>query len=316
MSDDPMRPDTDPGATHVAAVVVEHEAPPEDFLSRLGQAARDNPASAALIAMGATWLFAGGGRVSILGGRLGRRRAAPFGYGGGAAYGYPVAMPSPMVEARLEGSVGGGAPGLDDRADEAARRAGDRAGDAAGRAARSVGRAAEGAAEVASSVGEGLGDAAQAGYRGASAAARSTGDALSRASRAAWHETEEFGQSAREFLEERPLAVGALGLAAGVGLALALPRTQAEADWLGERSDAFKSQARRAATRRLEDARRGADDVAKRMVRDAEAHGFSSDSISGAVQEFRSKLEKVALAAKDAAEDEVAGGAEAKPSAS
>ena len=303
--------------THETAVVIEHETPSEDFVSRLGQAARDNPASAALIAMGAAWLFAGGGRVSMLGGRLGgKRKAGPVGYGYGypAAYGYPVPMPSPM-EAELEGSVRAGArrgaEGLGQGADEAAGRARDAAGRSARSAEQTASRAGEGVAGFASDVGEGLSDAARASYRGASEAARSTGDALSRASRVAWHETEEFGQSAREFLDERPLAIGALGLAAGVGLALALPRTQVEAEWLGERSDAFKSQARRAATTQLKDARRGADDVAKRMIRDAEAHGFSPDSIAGAVQEFRSKLEKVALAAKDAAEDEVAGSADA-----
>ena len=308
MSEDTIRPATEPRAT---AVVVEREPRSEGFLSQLGQAARDNPASAALIAMGATWLLAGGGRVSILGGRLGGRRgAAQAVYGYPAGYGYPPPMASPM-EAELEGSAGArrGAAELERAGAGAARRTDD----AARSARQAAARAGEGAAELASDVGERLGDVAQAGYRGASSAARGAGDALSRASHAAWTETEEFGQSAREYLEERPLAIGALGLAAGVGLALALPRTRTEAEWLGERSDAFKSQARRAASTRLQDARRGADDVAKRLVRDAEAHGFSSDAIAGAVQEFQSKLEKVALAAKDAAEDEVAGGTDAKP---
>ena len=316
MSDDTIRPAAGPRAT---AVIVEGEPRSEDFVSRLGQAARENPASAALIAMGTAWLFAGGGRVSILGGRLsGRRRSAPtvdvyeegYGYSG---YSAPRPFPSEARnEAGFEGSVRAGArrgtAELGRGADGAAHRAGD--------AVRSVGRAAsragEGAAAIASDVGERLGDATQAGYHGASTAARGAGGALARAAREAWQETEDFGQSAREYLEERPFAVGALGLAAGVGLALSLPRTRTEAEWLGERSDAFKAQARRAASSRLEDARRGADDVAKRLVRDAEAHGFSSDAISGAVQEFRSKLEKVALAAKDAAEDEVAGNADAK----
>ena len=312
MSDDTIRPAAEPRTT---AVVVEREPRSEDFASRLGQAARDNPASAALIAMGAAWFLAGGGRVSILGGRLGGRRgAAPAGYPYGypAGYGYPPPTASPM-EAELEGSARAGARRGAAELGRGAEGATRRAGDAAQSARQAAARAGEGAAELASDVGERLGDAAQAGYRGASSAARGAGDALSRASRAAWAETEEFGQSAREYLEERPLAIGALGLAAGVGLALALPRTRTEAEWLGERSDAFKSQARRAASTRLQDARRGADDVAKRLVRDAEAHGFSSDTIAGAVQEFQSKLEKVALAAKDAAEDEVAGGADAKP---
>lgn len=40
-----------------------------DFMSSLSEAVRDNPVSAALIGMGALWLFTGGSTMSLLGGR-------------------------------------------------------------------------------------------------------------------------------------------------------------------------------------------------------------------------------------------------------
>ena len=57
-------------------VVARREEPEDDFIARLGRAAKENPASAALVAMGATWLLAGGGRTSIFGTRTDRGSAA------------------------------------------------------------------------------------------------------------------------------------------------------------------------------------------------------------------------------------------------
>lgn len=326
------RPD-ETGVPPMTGVVVESEARDEDFLTRLTQAARDNPASAALIALGAAWLLAGGAGVSIRGGRHDGARGRAFGRGAPAgyppyppypySYGYPGALPS-GGEAGLRASppegLRAGAEGLGrgaEAAGEAARRAGGAVGRTVEAAGRTVARAGEEAAHVASDVasglGQGLSGAARLGYRGVSQATRSTTDAVSHASHAAWIETQAFGQSTREYLEERPLAIGALGLAAGVGLALALPRTRAEEEWLGETSESLRSEARRRVVDGLDEARRSADDIAKRVIRDAQAHGLSQDAIAAAVQELKVKLEKAALAGKDAAVEEFAGGAGSKP---
>ena len=284
------------------AVVVEREAPPDGFAAQLGRAARDNPAAAALIAIGATWLFAGGGNVTILGAYKdrGARRAM------GGFYGRPVGAARIDAEpVEWGGAVRDGArPGAADL---------ERGAHGARERASHAGREAAG---LASDLGEELGDAARAGAERVSASARAASEAAARAGsavarrsreagRSAWRETEDVGRTVRELLEEQPLAVGALGLAAGVGLAFALPRTRAEAELLGERSDALKDRARVAMTGGIDEARVRADEALQRVVRDAEARGFSQDAIAGAIQEFTGKLEKVVLAASDAAEEEV-----------
>ena len=281
------------------AVVIERDAPPEGFAAQLGRAARDNPAAAALIAMGATWLFAGGGNVSIFGAYKDRDRRR-------TRVVYESAGPSRSshdFDASIHDGARRGAAELE-RGAFAAR----------DRASR-VGQEAMG---LASEVGDELSDAARAGARGVRSAAHSAGEAASRASaavasrsralgRSAWDETESVGRSVRGLLEDQPLALGAIGLAAGTGLALALPRTQAEAKLFGERSEAVKARAQAAAADGIGDARRRADDALGRVVRDAEARGLSQDAIAGAIREFTSKLEKVVLAAEDAAEEELDG---------
>lgn len=296
---EPVMTGTTTGATMGAATGVSVEEAPHEagFLARLGEAAQDNPASAALIAVGAAWLLAGGAGVSIRGGArrwTGAERAPyphPGPYGGPSASYYGVETETPP---------GPGAEGTG-RGAEAAGAAAHRAGAAAGRGAEVAGRTAARAAEIASSVGHGLGEAARTGRRGAGEAARSTGAAVSRASQAAWVETQDLSQSAREYLEDRPLAVGLLGLAAGVGLALALPRTRTEEEWLGATSESVRSEARRRVATGLEEARRSADDIAKRVIRDAQAHGLSPEAIAEVVGELRAKLERAALAGRDAA---------------
>ena len=164
------------------------------------------------------------------------------------------------------------------------------AGEAAGQAARTAG-------EIAAS--------ASAGARQAGSALSEAGTEVSRAARrtatSAWHEAEDLGRSVREMLEDRPLAIAALGLAAGAGIAFALPRTEAEEEWLGERSEALRERARSLAARRLEDAREGGEAALARAMRDARANGLSESAVKAAVEEFTAKLEKVAIASRDAA---------------
>jgi hypothetical protein len=52
-----------------------------------------------------------------------------------------------------------------------------------------------------------------------------------------------FGQICLIFFKAQPLALGAIGLAIGARIAAALPRTEMEADYLGETSDTVKAKA-------------------------------------------------------------------------
>ena len=278
--------------TEVDVEVAVIEEPRADFMGRLGEAARDNPASAALIAMGAVWLFAGGSRVSILGSRLDRRSAGPP---AGAAY------PAPRV-------VGLHAEGATVAAQDAARESARSAGAAVDRAGQAARRGADAVSEAAGTVAEGVSSAAErTGHALAEAGAASSRVARRTAS-SAWHEAEDLGRSVREVLEDQPLAIAALGLAAGAGLALALPRTEAERELMGEQSEALRERARTAAAHGIEEAREGGEAALARAVRDARAHGLTETALRSAVEEFTAKIEKVALAARDAAEGEVKAG--------
>ena len=279
--------------TEVEAIVVEE--PRRDFASSLGAAARDNPASAALIAMGAVWLFAGGSRVSILGTRRGRTQA-PQPYG--AAYPAPS-----VVGLHAEGAAAAAGDAARNEARGAGRSvqdAGWTAADIAEQGADAAGEAARRVAETAEGVAAGVSFTARRTGAAASEAGARASRAARRTATSAWHEAEDLGRSVREMLEDQPLAIAALGLAAGAGLAYALPRTEAERDLMGERSEAAREQARSLAARRLDDARQGGEAALVRAMRDARANGLTENAVRAAVEEFTAKLEKVALASRDA----------------
>lgn len=59
----------------------------------------------------------------------------------------------------------------------------------------------------------------------------------------------------QRMLEDQPLVLGLLGIAAGAALGVALPRTGVEDEWLGEASDDVKRKAVAKGRERLEDVR-------------------------------------------------------------
>ena len=168
---------------------------------------------------------------------------------------------------------------------------------------------ADGTSRAASAVGSGL----SRGYRGTVDALDEFGDRLSEtghsiadasmsASANVWEEATRATRRSRAFLQREPVALAALTLAAGAGLAYALPRTRTEAEWLGETRDRLLDEAKDRSLRGLETARAEGGDLLADVVRDARARGLSPEVISAAVQELGAKLEKVAdAAAKEAA---------------
>lgn len=278
----------------VEAIVIEE--PRRDFVSSLGAAACDNPASAALIAMGAVWLFAGGSQVSILGTRRGRARTPQP---------YPAAYPAPsVVGLHAEGAAaaaGDAAHDADRAAGRVAQDVGHAAGDLADRTADVARQAAQRAAEAAGDVAAGLSSTALRTGTALADAGAGTSRAARRTATSAWHEAEDLGRSVREMLEDQPLAIAALGLAAGAGLAFALPRTDVERNLMGEQSEALREEARSLAARRLDDAREGGEAALACALRDARANGLTESAVKAAVEEFTARLEKVAVASRDAA---------------
>lgn len=283
MSDLTARPATNAGV---------NEVPKQNFVSSLGTAARDNPAAAALIAMGTVWLFAGGSKVSIFGTRNSRRSGQARSLAG---------SPAPaVVGLHAEGAL----PAAEDAArgtGRAARHAGEKASDLAGRAATIGEDAADAITDMAGIAAQGMSSAASRTGSAISDAGMATSRVVRSTASTAWHEAEYMGHSVREMLEDRPLAIAAMGLAAGAGLALALPRTEVERNLLGEQSEALRERARTLAMQGIDDAREGGEAALAQAMRDARANGITEDIVKSAVEEFTAKLGKVALAAREGA---------------
>ena len=222
-----------------------------DFIRDLGDAARKNPLSAALIGMGVLWLFAGSRPV--------------------------------------------------ERAEEIVRRTAgfNRIPDAAGdafEAARSTFRTG------ADSIGESVTSAKDA-LRDRSANAIDSAARFGRdyADTASEYVSSEMFDTVRSNLTElfraRPLALGAIGLAIGAGIAAALPPSEAEAAYLGETSDAVKAKAAEFAAEQTARATTVAEGVMGAVTEEARKEGLTVEGAKSAVGDISAKLGRVVDAA-------------------
>jgi len=222
-----------------------------DFIRDLGDAARKNPLSAALIGMGVLWLFAGSRPV--------------------------------------------------ERAEEIVRRTAgfNRIPDAAGdafEAARSTFRTG------ADSIGESVTSATDA-LRDRSANAIDSAARFGRdyADTASEYVSSEMFDTVRSNLTElfraRPLALGAIGLAIGAGIAAALPPGEAEAAYLGETSDAVKAKAAEFAAEQTARATTVAEGVMGAVTEEARKEGLTVEGAKSAVGDISAKLGRVVDAA-------------------
>ncbi|TGN61587.1 hypothetical protein E4L95_09820 [Paracoccus liaowanqingii] len=276
--------------TNPRAIVI--DGPKRDFVGSLGIAARDNPAAAALIAMGAVWLFAGGGQVSILGSRKSPRSRRSKLVGGSHAPAV-VGLYAEGALAAAEDAAGG--------ARQTIRRAGETTGDLVGRAT-TLGKDAVGATvDVAGTMRESISSAVSHTGSAVSEAGMATSRVVQNTADTAWSEVVDLGLSVREVLEDRPLAIAALSLAAGAGLALVLPRTQVEQDLVGEQSEALQERAGSLASERIGDVREGGEAAFAQAIREARANGITEDVVKSAVEDFTARLGKVARAAREGA---------------
>lgn len=272
-------------------------ATPQSFAQRVSEAARDNPASAALITMGVAWLFLGGSKVSLFTKAAGQLHAQgsrlaeadsdyPLDEYGHAPSAYPKAS---LDEPRRPASSAAA-----DRLKQAGSALGDR-----------VSATVSGVSEAASHAHSGL----EVATRAAADAVWSAKSAAYRTSRevttGARREAEHLQQSLGSFLESQPLAVGLLGLAAGAAVAAMLPKTRVEQKLLGETSDAVKVQAYDLASEQLASVRRVAETALEEAAREARAQGLSEETIAGVIRTFSEKLADVASIATDSLKSEI-----------
>ena len=219
-----------------------------DFVKDLGDAARRNPVSAALIGMGVLWLFTGG---------------------------------------------------------KSAGRAGD--------LSRSTGlnRLPESAKDTLGNVGSGL----SSGTGSVRDAASSSLETIREEGAATLDHAAEFArqipepgamfETARDNLTElfraQPLALGAIGLAIGAGIAAALPSTDVENAYLGNVSETVRSRTAEIAGQQIDKAASLATDVIDAAAAEAREQGLTTDGARAAVKDITGRVGRVADAAKKSA---------------
>jgi len=222
------------------------------FVHDLGEAARQNPLSAALIGMGVLWLFSNG-------------RTA-------------------------------------ERVGEAARRSGfDRLPDAAGEAfdaARSQLRSGSEAigshaASVRDSLQEGSADAIDSVTRIGRKYADSAADYVSAMPGSGAELLDNIRSNLTDVFKAQPLALGAIGIAIGAGIAAAFPPTKVEATYLGESSDAMKAKATEFASEQSDRATQVAGAVMDAVSEEAKRQGLTLKDARSAAGDISAKVGRV-----------------------
>ena len=102
-----------------------------------------------------------------------------------------------------------------------------------------------------------------------------------------------------ELFRAQPLALGAIGLAIGAGIAAALPKTDVEDTYLGEVSQTVKKQAAEIAGQQVNKATALASDVVEAASAEARKQGLTPDGAKAAVDDITGRVGRVVNAAKN-----------------
>jgi hypothetical protein len=100
-----------------------------------------------------------------------------------------------------------------------------------------------------------------------------------------------------ELFRAQPLALGAIGLAIGAGIAAALPPSEVEAAYLGETSDTVKAKAAEFAAEQTERATKVAEGVIGAVAEEARRQGLTVEDAKSAVGDISAKVGRVVDAA-------------------
>jgi hypothetical protein len=228
-----------------------------DFLRDLGNAARKNPLSTALIGMGVLWLFTGSRPVERAEEIV--RRTARFDR-------IPDAAGNAFEAARS--TFRSGADSIGEHvtsAKDALRDGGADALDSATRFGRDYADAASDYARSIPGAGAEMFDAARS--------------------------------NLTELFRTQPLALGAIGFAIGAGIAAALPSSEVEAAYLGETSDTVKAKAAEFAAEQTARATTVAEGVMGAVTEEARKEGLAVEGAKSAVGDISAKVGRVVDAA-------------------
>ncbi len=104
-----------------------------------------------------------------------------------------------------------------------------------------------------------------------------------------------------DIFRSQPLALGAIGVAIGAGIAAALPRTELETDYVGETSDTLKKRAAEFADEQVGRATKVAENVMAAVSQEASRQGLTMEGAKSAAGDISSKIGRIADAAKNSA---------------
>jgi len=96
-----------------------------------------------------------------------------------------------------------------------------------------------------------------------------------------------------DFFRAQPLALGAIGIAIGAGIAAALPATQIEADYLGETSDTVRKTAAQFAAEQTDRVTSVAGNVVEAVKEEATTQGLTPDGAKTAARDISAKIGRV-----------------------
>ena len=247
------------------------------FVQDLGESARRNPISAALIGMGVFWLF-GGRAVQAAGSAV--QRIASDGNQGGTAFNATSSNPTYPKTSNLTTGMRSVANATGASVQEGVRSAADNVASATSRFQDN----ASAAMQEARRFGQGQADMVAQYARSIPETGTQVIDSLR--------------SSLSDVLERQPLALGAIGLAIGAGIAAALPPTELEAEYLGETSDTVKQRATQFAAEKAARLKAVAEEAVHAASDEARNQGLTVEGAKSAASEVSEKVSRVADAAR------------------
>jgi hypothetical protein len=96
-----------------------------------------------------------------------------------------------------------------------------------------------------------------------------------------------------DLFKAQPLALGAIGIAIGAGIAAALPGTEIEADYLGETSDTVRAKAAQFASDQTERKTTVAGNVVDAVKEEAATQGLTLEGAKAAAGDISAKVSRV-----------------------
>jgi ElaB/YqjD/DUF883 family membrane-anchored ribosome-binding protein len=180
--------------------------------------------------------------------------------------------------------------------------------DGAGQALKShdAAQAKETLSEKLDEVGEQVSELAEEGRHKLESARDRAAKTVTETAERARHSARKVASATGRFVDDHPLAVGFLGLAAGAGVAALVRSSQRENKLMGARSDRLKQAARETAVEQSEKLREAAVSAGERALEEAKSRGFTKENVKSRIETVIDEGREIAKVAGAAAQEELA----------